>query len=65
MSWGPLLANLAVCAGVVAVLVLATFLYATRTKVHATMDTVWPLGFVLIAAISLHALIRHQYQRSR
>jgi steroid 5-alpha reductase family enzyme len=37
---------------VVAVLVLATFLYAMRTKVHATMDTVWPLGFVLIAAVS-------------
>ena len=31
---------------------LATFLYAMRTKVHATMDTVWPLGFVLIAAVS-------------
>jgi len=44
--------NLAVCAGVVAFLMLATFLYAMRVKVHATMDTVWPLGFVLIAAVS-------------
>jgi steroid 5-alpha reductase family enzyme len=44
--------NLAVCAGVVALLMLATFLYAMRVKVHATMDTVWPLGFVLIAAVS-------------
>jgi len=52
VSWGPLLVNLVVCAGVVAVLVLATFLYAMRVKVHATMDTVWPLGFVLIAAVS-------------
>ena len=52
MSWGPLLVNLAVCAGVVAFLMLATFLYAMRTKVHAIMDTVWPLGFVLIAAVS-------------
>jgi steroid 5-alpha reductase family enzyme len=52
VSWGPLLVNLAVCAGVVAVLVLATFLYAARTKVHAIMDTVWPLGFAGIAAVS-------------
>ena len=52
MSWGPLLANLAVTAGLVAVLMLATFLYAMRTRVHAIMDTIWPLGFVLIAAVS-------------
>ena len=50
MSWGPLLVNLAVTAGLVAVLMLATFLYAMRTRVHAIMDTIWPLGFVLIAA---------------
>jgi hypothetical protein len=31
MSWGPLLVNLAVTAGLVAVLMLATFLYAMRT----------------------------------
>jgi steroid 5-alpha reductase family enzyme len=52
VSWGPLLVNLAVCAGTVAVLMLATFGYAMRTKVHAIMDTVWPLGFVVIAAVS-------------
>ena len=52
MSWGPLLVNLAVTAGLVAVLMLATFLYAMRTRVHAIMDTIWPLGFVLIALVS-------------
>ena len=31
---------------------LATFSYAMRTRVHAMMDTVWPLGFVLIALMS-------------
>ena len=38
------LVNLAVTAGGVAVLMLATFVYAMRTRVHATMDTVLPLG---------------------
>ncbi len=52
MSWGSLLVNLAVTAGLVAVLMLATFLYAMRTRVHAIMDTIWPLGFVLIAVVS-------------
>ncbi len=52
MSWGPLLVNLAVTAGLVAVLMLATFCYAMRTRVHAIMDTIWPLGFVLIAVVS-------------
>ena len=52
MSWGPLLVNLAVTAGLVAVLMLATFLYAMRTRVHTIMDTIWPLGFVLIAGVS-------------
>ena len=52
MSWGPLLVNLAVTAGLVAVLMLATFGYAMRTRVHAIMDTIWPLGFVLIAVVS-------------
>ena len=40
MSWGPLLVNLAVTAGTVAVLMLATFGYAMRARVHAIMDTV-------------------------
>ena len=52
MSWGPLLVNLAVTAGLVAVLMLATFAYAMSTRVHAIMDTIWPLGFVLIAVVS-------------
>jgi steroid 5-alpha reductase family enzyme len=52
MSWGPLLVNLAVTAGIVAALMLATFFYAMRTRVHAIADTIWPLGFVLIAVTS-------------
>jgi steroid 5-alpha reductase family enzyme len=52
VSWGPLLVNLAVTAVLVAGLMLATFAYAMRTRVHAIMDTVWPLGFVLIALVS-------------
>ena len=52
MSWGPLLVNLAVTAVTVAVLMLATFAYAMRTRVHAIMDTVWALGFVVIALVS-------------
>ena len=52
MSWGPLLVNLAVTAVLVAGLMLATFAYAMRTRVHAIMDTVWPLGFMLIALVS-------------
>ena len=52
MSWVPLLVNLVVTAAVVAVLMLVTFFYAMRTRVHAIMDTIWPLGFVIIAAVS-------------
>jgi len=37
---------------VVTVLMLATFFYAMRTRVHAITDTIWPLGFVLIAVVS-------------
>lgn len=43
MSWGALLVNLGVTAVTVAVLMLATFAYAMRTRVHAIMDTVWAL----------------------
>ena len=64
MSWGPLLVNLAVTAGLVAVLMLATFLYAMRTRVHAIMDTIWPLGFVLTAVWGLR-LGAHIYARNR
>ena len=52
MSWGALLANLAVTAVLVAVLMLGTFAYAMRTRVHAITDTVWGLGFVIIAVVS-------------
>ena len=52
MSWGPLLVNLAVTAVTVAVLMLATFAYAMRTRVNAILDTVWALGFVIIAVVS-------------
>jgi len=52
MSWAALLVNLVVTAGVVVVLLLATFAYAMRTKVHAIMDTVWALGFIVIAAVT-------------
>jgi steroid 5-alpha reductase family enzyme len=52
MSWVPLLINLVVTAAVVAALMLATFAYAMRTRVHAIMDTVWALGFVVIALVS-------------
>ena len=59
MSWGPLLVNLAVTAVTVAVLMLATFAYAMRTRVHAIMDTVWALGFVIIALVSFLLSIGH------
>lgn len=49
---GPLLVNLVATAVTVAVLMLATFGYAMRTRVHAIMDTVWALGFVTIALVS-------------
>jgi steroid 5-alpha reductase family enzyme len=52
MSWGPLAVNLGVTAVTVAVLMLVTFWYAMRTRVHAIMDTVWALGFVIIALVS-------------
>jgi len=52
VSWVALGVNLVVTALVVAVLMLATFVYAMRTRVHAIVDTIWPLGFVLIAAVS-------------
>ncbi len=52
MSWGPLLINLGATAGAVVVLQLLTFWYAMRTRAHVIMDTVWSLGFVVIAAVS-------------
>jgi steroid 5-alpha reductase family enzyme len=52
VSWGPLLVNLAATAGAVVIVQLLTFWYAMRTKAHVIMDTVWSLGFVVIAAVS-------------
>ncbi len=52
MTWGSLAVNLAATIGVVAVLMLGTFAYAMRTGVQAIMDTVWSLGFVVIAGAS-------------
>jgi steroid 5-alpha reductase family enzyme len=49
MSWGPLLVNLVAMLGVVMVLMLCTFACAMRTGVQAIMDTVWAIGFVVIA----------------
>jgi steroid 5-alpha reductase family enzyme len=64
VSWGPLLVNLAVTAGLVAVLMLATFLYAMRTRVHAIMDTVWPRCSCSPAVWGLR-LGAHIYTRNR
>jgi steroid 5-alpha reductase family enzyme len=52
VAWGALGVNLVVTAGVVVLLMAVTFAYAMRTGVHAIMDTVWALGFVVIAAVS-------------
>ena len=59
MSWGPLLVNLAVTAGLVAVLMLATFVYAMRTRVHAIMDTIWPASPIYMK----NMLVRHTGKR--
>jgi steroid 5-alpha reductase family enzyme len=53
VSFGPLLVSLAATAGAVVILLLLTFWYAMRTRAHVIMDTVWPLGFVVILAVSL------------
>jgi len=52
VSWGPFAVNLAATAGAIVVLQLITFAWAMRIKVHVIMDTVWSLGFVIIAALS-------------
>ena len=52
MSWTPLLINLAVTAGAIVVVQLVTFGDAMRIRAHVIMDTVWSLGFVIIAALS-------------
>jgi len=59
VSWEALLVNLAVTAVTVAALMLATFAYAMRTRVHAITDTVWGLGFVIIAVVSFALSARY------
>jgi hypothetical protein len=51
MSWGPLLVNLAVTAGLVAVLMLGTFGYAMRTRV------MWFVSLPVQAAMYEHASV--------
>ena len=52
LAWGHLGINLAVSAAAVAAMMLATFAYAMRTNLHSIVDTVWGLGFAVIAGIS-------------
>jgi len=52
VSLVPLLVNLAVTAVVVAATMLATLAAALRLGRHSVIDTVWGLGFVIIAAVS-------------
>jgi steroid 5-alpha reductase family enzyme len=52
VSWAPLLVNLSVTAAAIVVVQLVTFACAMRIRAHVIMDTVWPLGFVIIAAVS-------------
>jgi steroid 5-alpha reductase family enzyme len=65
MSWTPFLVNLMATAGAVALLQLLTFWYGLRTAVHVIMDTVWPLGFVVIAAVSFRLSAGHGDQGRR
>jgi steroid 5-alpha reductase family enzyme len=59
MNAGPLLINLLinllVTAVAVAATMLATMAYALRTKTQSVVDTVWGLGFVVIAVVSFTA----------
>lgn len=52
MTWGPLVVNLVATIAVVAALMLGTFAYAMRTGVQVIMDTMWSLGFVVIAGVT-------------
>lgn len=47
-----LLANLAVSAGVIAVLMAVTSLLAFRKSLHSIVDVAWGIGFVLVATVS-------------
>jgi steroid 5-alpha reductase family enzyme len=59
VSWAALGVNLIVTAVLVVAVLVATFWHAMRTQVHAIMDSVWGLGFVLIAAASYVASAGH------
>ncbi|MFO7252964.1 MAG: DUF1295 domain-containing protein [Actinomycetes bacterium] len=52
MTLVPLLGNLAATAAVVALVMLATLGVALRLRRHSVIDTVWGLGFVIVAAVS-------------
>jgi steroid 5-alpha reductase family enzyme len=52
MSWGPLLLNLTATVVAVALIMGLTMLYALRRNEQSIVDTVWGLGFVVVAAVS-------------
>jgi steroid 5-alpha reductase family enzyme len=52
MSFAALGLNLLVSAAAVALTMLATMLYALRRGEQSVVDTVWGLGFVVVAAVS-------------
>ncbi|MEO5877340.1 MAG: DUF1295 domain-containing protein [Streptosporangiaceae bacterium] len=52
MNASALLINLAVTVAAVAATMLATMAYALRTRTQSVVDTIWGLGFVVIAAVS-------------
>lgn len=52
MSWTALLVNLGATALAVALTMFATMARALRTRVFSSIDIVWGLGFVIIAAVS-------------
>jgi steroid 5-alpha reductase family enzyme len=52
VNTAPLLVNLAATAVAVALTMLVTMTYALRTRTQSIVDTVWGLGFVVIAAVT-------------
>ena len=52
MSWGALGLNLVVSAAAVALTMLLTMAYALRRGEQSIVDTVWGLGFVVVAVVS-------------
>jgi len=49
VNTGPLMINLAVTVLVVAVTMLTTMAYALKTRTQSIVDTIWGLGFLVIA----------------